>query len=221
MNPGLARGLGNMLKQDFQRAVLNRTHTMGADRGTTRRPVLFVCDEYQSFATTGENEPSGDEKFFSLARQAKCIPIIATQSISSLRSTLPGEAWRTLLQGLRTKIFLSLSDDFSAQMAADLCGKTERLKPGYTLTEAGQDAKVSMLTGRSAAHKTTLSTTKTYTLQREYLFDPTVFMELPNALAIVLAYDGVNPQPATFCYLKPYQLDVQTSYFNHAARGAL
>jgi hypothetical protein len=58
---------------------------------------------------------------------------------------------------LRTKIaewdserrsFLALSDDFSAQMAADLCGKAGRLKPGYTLTEAGQDARVRMLTGR-------------------------------------------------------------------------
>ena len=105
---------------------------MNADPTRSRRPVLFVCDEYQAFATTGENEPSGDEKFFSLARQARCIPIVATQSISSLRSTLPGESWRTLLQGLRTKIFLALSDDFSAQMAADLCGKVERLKPGYT-----------------------------------------------------------------------------------------
>jgi type IV secretory pathway TraG/TraD family ATPase VirD4 len=89
--------------------------------------MLFVCDEYQAFATSGENEPSGDEKFVNLARQAKCIPIVATQSISSLRSTLPGESWRTLLQGLRAKVFLTLSDDFSAQMAADLCGKTERL----------------------------------------------------------------------------------------------
>ena len=116
------------------------------------RPALFVCDEYQAFATTGENEPSGDEKFFSLARQARCIPIVATQSISSLRSTLPGESWRTLLQAFRTKIFLALSDDFSAQIGGDLCGKAERLKPSYTITEAGQDARVSMLTGRPAAH---------------------------------------------------------------------
>ena len=64
--------------------------------------------------------------------------MVGTQSISSLRSTLPGESWRTLLQGLRTKVFLTLSDDFSAQMAADLCGKTERLKPGYTISEAGR-----------------------------------------------------------------------------------
>jgi hypothetical protein len=210
-----------MLKQDFQRAVLNRVHRAGSETAPDLRPVLFVCDEYQAFATTGENEPSGDEKFFALARQARCIPIVATQSISSLRSTLSGESWRTLLQGLRTKIFLTLSDDFSAQMAADLCGKVERLKPGYTITEAGQDARVSMLTGRPAAHRTTVSAAKTYSLQYEYVFQPKVFAELQNAQAIVLPYDGLNPQPPTYCYLKPHYLDPQVSYFDHAASGAL
>jgi hypothetical protein len=210
-----------MLKQDFQRAVLSRVQRMDTDPSRSRRLVRFVCDEYQAFATTGENEPSGDEKFFSLARQARCIPIVATQSISSLRSTLSGESWRTLLQGLRTKVFLTLSDDFSAQMAAELCGKVERLKPGYTITEAGQDARVSMLTGRPAAHRTTVSASKTYSLRYEYVFQPKVFAELQNAQAIVLPYDGVNPLPPTYCYLKPHYLDVQTSYFDHAARGAL
>ena len=155
MNPGL----GARARHDVEAGLpAGRAQPRSRRWTRTRRAVgvrsLFVCDEYQAFATTGENEPSGDEKFFSLARQARCIPIVATQSISSLRSTLPGESWRTLLQGLRTKIFLALSDDFSAQMAADLCGKVERLKPGYTLTEAGQDARVSMLTGRPAAHRT-------------------------------------------------------------------
>ena len=221
LNPGLARALGTMLKQDFQRAVLNRIPQTAPDAGRELRPVLFVCDEYQAFATTGENEPSGDEKFFALARQARCVPIVATQSISSLRSALPGESWRTLLQCLRTKVFLTLSDDSSAQMAADLCGKVERLKPGYTITEAGQDARVSMLTGRPAAHKTTVSAAKTYSLAFEYVFQPKVFAELQNGQAIVLPYDGLNPWPPTYCYLKPYYLDVQTSYFDHVAAGGL
>ena len=221
MNPALARALGTMLKHDFQRAVLNRIPRMSADANRVWRPVVFLCDEYQAFATTGENDPSGDEKFFSLARQARCIPIIATQSISSLRTTLPGESWRTLLQGLRTKIFLSLSDDFSARVAADLCGRAERLKPGYTLTEAGQDARVSLLTGRPAANRATVSATKTYNLQIDYVFQPKTFAELQNAQSIVLAYDGTNPLPPTFCYLKPHYLDVQTSYFDHVAAGVL
>ncbi len=221
MNPALARALGTMLKQDFQRAVLNRIPAMSAAPERHWRPTLFLCDEYQAFATSGENEPSGDEKFFSLARQAKCIPIVATQSISSLRTTLPGESWRTLLQGLRTKIFLTLSDDFSARVAADLCGRAERLKAGYTLTEAGQDARVSLLTARPAAHRATVSATKTYSLQLDYVFQPKVFAELQNAQAIVLAYDGTNPLPPTFCYLKPHYLDVQTSYFDQVAAGDL
>jgi hypothetical protein len=194
---------------------------MSTEPGRTWRPIVFLCDEYQAFATTGENDPSGDEKFFSLARQARCIPIVATQTPSSLRSTLPGESWRTLLQGLRTKIFLALSDDFSATLAAELCGKAEHLKEGYTLSETGHDARVSLLTGRPSAHKATVSASKSYHLRYEYVFQPKVFAELQNAQAIVLAYDGLNPQPPTYCYLKPYYLDVQTRYFDHVAAGDL
>ena len=106
-------------------------------------------------------------------------------------------------------------------MAADLCGKIERLKPSYTLTEAGQNVRVSLLTGRPAADKTTVGAIKTYLLQREYVFEPKVFTELQNAQAIVLAYDGLNPQRPTYCYLKPEYLEVQTSYFDHAAKGVL
>ena len=85
------------MKLDFERAVLNRIPQMEAHPDRYFRQVLFLCDEYQHFATVGESDPSGDEKAFALSRQAKCIPIVATQSISSLRSALPGESWRTLL----------------------------------------------------------------------------------------------------------------------------
>jgi hypothetical protein len=136
-NPGLAKAIGTLMKQDFQRAVLNRIPRLEKTENRDARQVLFLCDEYHSFATVGENDPSGDEKFFALSRQAKCIPIVATQSISSLRSTLPGESWRTLLQTFRTKIFLALSDDFSARTASELCGKEEQLKLNYFLAQKG------------------------------------------------------------------------------------
>jgi hypothetical protein len=220
-NPGLARIIGTLMKQDFQRAVLNRIPRMERESGRHFREVLFLCDEYQAFATVGENDPSGDEKFFALSRQAKCIPIVATQSISSLRSTLPGESWRTLLQTFRTKIFLTLSDDFSARTASEMCGKEEQIKLSYTLSENGQDAGVSFLTGRTAAHKATLSASKAYHLQRDFTFEPKVFAELKNAQAIVLAYDGLNPHPPTYCYLKPYYLDKSRSYFEQLSRGEL
>ena len=60
---------------DFERSVLNRVPDMEAHPDRHFREVLFMCDEYQHFATVGESEPTGDEKFFSLSRQPKCIPI--------------------------------------------------------------------------------------------------------------------------------------------------
>ena len=220
-NPGLARTIGTLMKQDYQRAVLGRIPRMERESSRHFRETLFICDEYHSFATAGESDPSGDEKFFALARQAKCISIVATQSISSLRSTLPGESWRTLLQTFRTKIFLALSDDFSARTASEMCGKEEQLKPNYSLSEHGQDAAVSVFTGKAIAQKSSVGTTKGYSVQRDFVFEPKVFAELRNAQAIVLAYDGLNPRPPTYCYLKPYYLNPSTSYFEQLAQGAL
>jgi hypothetical protein len=222
LNPGLARALGVMLKLDFQRAVLARIGRIAAQPTKTWRDVVFVCDEYHAFATTGDTDPSGDERTFALSRQARLIPIVATQSISSLRSAVHGEeSWRTLLQCFRTKIFLASSDEFTARVAAELCGRAERLKPSYQLTEAGQDARVSLLTGRAAAPKSTVTASKHYAFQLDYVFQPKIFGELQNAQAVVLPYDGLNPKPPTYCYLKPHYLDVQTSYFDHVSRGAL
>lgn len=224
-NPGLARVIGTLMKQDFQRAVLSRIPQLESDRierpAKHWREVLFLCDEYQAFATVGESDPSGDEKFFALSRQAKCIPIVATQSISSLRSTLPGETWRTLLQTFRTKIFLSLSDDFSARTASELCGKEEQLKLNYNFSEHGQDAGVSVFTGTATAHRSTIGASKGYSVQRDFTFEPKSFTELKNCQAIVLAYDGLNPWPPTYCYLKPYYLDPNRSYFEHLREGKI
>lgn len=222
MNPALARGLGVMLKLDFQRAVLQRIPKIAADPAGTWRDILFVADEYHAFATVGETDPTGDERAFALSRQARLIPIVATQSISSLRSALgTDEAWRTLLQCFRTKVFLATSDEFTAKIAAELCGRADRLKARYTLAEGGQGAHISLLTGRATASKQTLSASKTYMLESDYIFQPRVFTELQHAQAVVVPYDGLNPLPPQFCYLKPYYLDPQVSYFDHVARGAL
>jgi hypothetical protein len=222
MNPALARGLGVMLKLDFQRAVLQRIPKIAANPKAVWRDILFVADEYHAFATVGETDPTGDERAFALSRQARLMPIVATQSISSLRSALGSdEAWRTLLQCFRTKVFLATSDEFTARIAAELCGRADRLKARYTLAEAGQNAHISFLTGRATASKHSLSASKTYMLESDYLFQPRVFTELQHAQAIAVPYDGLNPLPPQYCYLKPHYLDVQTSYFDHVARGAL
>ena len=115
-NPALGRAIGVLLKNAWIQALLRRPAEAARRPGRYLRPAVFICDEYQAFATVGQDDPAGDEKAFALTRQCRCIPIVATQSISSLRSVLSGtEAWRTLVQTLRTRIFLSLSDESSAQ----------------------------------------------------------------------------------------------------------
>ena len=221
MNAGLAKALGVMMKLDFQRAVLNRVPEMETHRERYFRQVFFICDEYQHFATVGENEPTGDEKFFSLSRQPRCIPIVATQSISSLKSSLPGDTWRSLLQTFRTKIFLALSDDFSAQTASELCGKEDRLKVSYNFSESGHDARVSFLSGKAISNRANVTASKSYNTRTDYRFDMKTFTELKNAQAIAIAYDGLNPMPPMFCYLKPYYNDVNRSYFEQLASGEI
>jgi len=221
MNPGLAKALGVMMKLDFERAVLNRVPMMETHQDSYFRQVLFMCDEYQHFATVGENEPMGDEKFLSLSRQPRCIPIIATQSLSSLKSTLPGESWRTLVQTFRTKIFLALSDDFSARTASELCGREDQLKASYNLSESGHDTNVSLLTGKPISHKANITASKSYHPHSDFRFDMKTFAELKNAQAIVIAYDGLRAMPPTLCYLKPYYNDPNKPYFEQVAAGEL
>ncbi len=188
---------------------------------TNHHTPYFLNLHYRDAAHTMILGRTGAGKFFSLSRQPKCIPIIATQSISSLRSALPGESWRTLLQTFRTKIFLSLSDDFSAKTARDLCGREDQLKVSYSLSESGHDTKVSWLTGKALSHKANIIASKSYNTQSDYRFDSKTFMELRNAQSVITAYDGINPAPPMFCYLKPYYNDPNDSYFVQLAQGKL
>jgi hypothetical protein len=80
------------------------------------------------------------------------------------------------------------------------------------------DARVSLLKGRGAA-----SGTLRHQLQHQvdFRFDMKTFTELRNAQSVTIAYDGTNPMPPMFCYLKPYFNDQNKSYFRQLADGEL
>ena len=118
----------------------------------------------------------------------------------------------------RTKIFLATTDEFTAHHASDLCSRDDQLKLSYTISESGQEAHVNIFTGRTMAPRTSVTASKSYSVQRDLIFEPRAFMELKNGQAIVLAYDGVTPLPPTYCYLKPYYLDPNQSYFETPER---
>ena len=221
-NAALARAIGVMLKQSWLGALLRRPAEMREKPDRFFRPAVFLCDEYQSFATVGEADPSGDEKAFGLSRQSRCIPIVATQSISSLRSvTGSGEAWRTLFQNLRTKVFLSLSDDSSARIASEMCGQVEVLKTAYSFNESTPKAGISLFSGAPGGGKSSLGVSKSFQDRMEPLFRPKAFAELDTGQAIILPYDGKKNLSARRCYLKPWYLPRDLSYWRQREKGML
>ena len=222
INPALARAVGVMLKNAWLQALLMRPAKMKEKPSTYFRPAVFICDEYQAFASVGEDDPSGDEKSFALTRQCRCIPIVATQSISSLRSVLgSSEAWRALLQTLRTRIFLSLSDDASAQIASELCGQVVKIKAMYTISETSKRADVSPLSGRAGGGGGSMGATKSFREQREAVFHPRDFALLSNCQAICLPYDGAQSLEPRRVYLKPHYLPAEHSYWRAKEAGQI
>ena len=222
INPALSRAVGVMLKNAWLQALLMRPAQMKANPGSYFRPAVFICDEYQAFASVGEEDPSGDEKSFALTRQCRCIPIVATQSISSLRAVLgSSEAWRSLLQTLRTRIFLSLSDDASAKIASELCGQVAKIKESYTISETSKRSEVSPLSGRAGGGGGSMGATKSFREQREAVFHPRDFALLSNCQAICLPYDGAQSLEPRRVYLKPHYLPAEHSYWRAKDAGQI
>ena len=221
-NPALARAIGVLLKNAWMQALLRRPAEAARRPERYMRPAVFICDEYQAFATVGQDDPSGDEKAFALTRQCRCIPIVATQSISSLRSVLPsGEAWRTLVQTLRTRIFLSLSDESSSKIASEMCGSVMKTQASYTFTETTGRPEFSLLSGRAGGGRGTIGASKSFRQQREPVFTPRVFALLANYQAVCLPYDGIKSLPATRVYLKPHYLPRETGYWRLREEGRI
>jgi hypothetical protein len=219
LNPALAKVIGTLMKVDFQRAVMLRIPEMEEHPEQHFRPTVFLCDEYQNFATVGGDNPTGDERFLSLSRQPKCIPLVATQSISSLKEALPNEGVKTLLQAFRTKVFLTTSDPDTARYASELCGRTDRTHISYTVSESSNNANVGWLSGRTSSSRGSVSASKQYQKRREPLFDENAFYDLGNAQAIVVAFNGIRPLTPTYCYLKPDFLPVTMSWFDQERIG--
>ncbi len=170
----------------------------------------------------GEDDPAGDEKAFALTRQSHLIPIVATQSISSLRAVLgQSEAWRALLQTLRTRIFLSLAGDSSVQIASALCGQVPKMKASYSVSEQTSQATASLLSGAPGGGTGSLSASKSFSERREPLFHPRDFALLGNCQAIVLPYDGRRALDARRCYLKPDFLPPGRPYWRAREAGDL
>ena len=221
-NPALARAIGVMLKNAWLQSLLRRPAQMKEAPERYFRPAVFICDEYQAFASVGEDDPSGDEKSFALTRQCRCIPIVATQSISSLRSVLgSSEAWRTLLANAPHPDipFLERRRQRSNRLGALRPGRQDQTLLHHHRISQAKRSIHALGPGRRRPGQRGAS--KSFREQREAVFQPREFALLSNCQAICLPYDGARSLPATRVYLKPHYLPRTLPYWRARAEEKL
>ena len=222
MNPGLARILGVMLKLDFQRAMLQRIPQIAAqpERGLARPAVRLRRvprvrhggrdgpdrrrAHLRAVAAGAADADRGHAEHQLAAVGAARRRELADAAAVLPHQDLPGDQRRVHRAQRRGTVRPARSAEGALQHRRSPGGtRTSRCSPGgATAAQAVAEREQELRAART-------STSSRRACSRE----------LQNAQAVALPYDGVNPLPPQFCYLKPHYLDVQTSYFDHLERG--
>jgi hypothetical protein len=102
-----------------------------------------------------------------------------------------------------------------------MCGQVEILKTSYSFNESTHKAGISLFSGAPGGGKSSMGVSKSFQDRMEPLFRPKAFAELDTGQAIVLPFDGKKNQSAQRCYLKPYYLRRDLSYFRQKEQGMI
>ncbi len=206
--------IGIMLKLDYFRTVLNRVYMSLIDKSVNvERPVLFLCDEYQNYVTSGDIE--SDAEFFARCRQSKAINIVLSQSYSSLKLKLGSEEkLNSLIGNIRSSIWLSLSDDYSKEKASKICDKEYKLKITENITEQDEGASFNPYVGGLLSDDNTISSGTTKTYEKMPSFDTDDFAGLKLNQAVYRIYSGTEVKGPGIVYLHPIYRRKTKSYFD-------
>jgi hypothetical protein len=107
--------VGRALKTLFFQAVFTRQDK--------ERPVAYVCDEFHRFVTC--DAESGEQNLLDRCRAYRCVCILGTQSVESIRYALSGQtspeaAIGVMLNNIACKLFLRNSDPRTAGLLQTL-----------------------------------------------------------------------------------------------------
>ena len=207
--------IGIMLKLDYFRTVLNRVYKAVVDNSVNvKRPVLFICDEYQNYVTSGDIE--SDAEFFARCRQSKAINIVLTQSYSSLKLKLGSEEkLNSLIGNIRSSVWLALSDDYSREKASKICDKEYKLKITENITEQDDRAVFNPYIGKLLSDDNTISQGTTKTYEKMPSFDTDDFAGLKLNQAVYRIYSGEEVKGPGIVYLHPIYRPKAKSYFDN------
>jgi len=153
---------------------------------------VHTAMNYQSFATVGESDPTGDEKFSPFSRHGRHDPGGSPQRSGSFGHIIRGESWRTLLQTCRTKIFLAFRQTSAPRNARIRAGKEEQTEAEICISRRAARTPGSALftVPDRRPEEQSYGEQDLQTCSGDFIFEPKNFGELKTAESIVLAYDG-------------------------------
>ncbi len=133
----------------------------------------FISDEYQEYVT------SSDADFFSQSREAKCINIVATQSYTSLLSTLNNQySVKVIIQNLVNKLWFRTDDILTIEDAQKQIGKEDKKKSSVTISENSKDSNYNYLTKKFSSIDSNLSESVNTYFQFDFTYDYTFLHSL-------------------------------------------
>jgi hypothetical protein len=203
---GLAKTIAAYMKLDFMAEALMRLSRDGAN---TTRPLIFASDEYQAFVT------ESDANYFDKAREAKCCSLLATQSYTSLISTLGDEkTMRSIIQNIINKVALRQVDNYTIKELMDMFGKEDKEKVSRSISENSGDAKKSWIMGRLVSHKASVSESININISKDHIFESKMFtQDLPDHVGVCYLSIGDKIIPPTVVHFVPYYSELFKNAF--------
>lgn len=192
----LSKIISAYLKIDFQTAVLSQI----ANGKIPKRITSFISDEYSQYVTIN------DADFFSQSREAKCINIIATQSYTSLLSTLNNPNYaKVIIYNLINKIWFRNDDTLTIEEAQKQCGKTETERISKSISENAKETNYSYISNSLHSKNSNISESINKSYQLDFMYDTNYFTQkLETFSALCFLSDGINVFSPQKLHMFPY-----------------
>lgn len=191
----LSKIIAAYLKIDFQAEIL-----MQLSNDHCIYPSCFICDEYHEYVT------QNDSTFFAQSREAKSINIVATQSYSSLLSSIrEPTVTKVLIQNLINKFWFRTDDSFTIEEIIKQTGKEEKEVFSQSISENARTTKYNPLFNSFLSKDSNISESFNTSIQKDFIYDSNFFSrELDTFSCLAFISNGSSILPLEKLFLTPY-----------------
>ena len=163
-------------------------------------PTFLVADECQ------ETVDPGDQTFMAQARSKRACCVWLTQSHTSIVAAMGQGKERDadgFFQNCLTHVYFRQSDVESMKRIEKEVGLKDIPKTSVSITEGGQQSKVSYTAGDFVHDRMNVSETKSVQVEEKPYFETEQMKQLPDFVAIVIPSTGSTVLPATIGFMRP------------------